>query len=227
MKNTTKTLAIIGLAAVLAPAIMIGVAHSSDHADTPDIAANPGTDISDVYIFPSPEDSKKVVLAMNVHPLVAPGAGNTTYFDPNTLYQFKIDSNSDGVEDKVIQVKFGPAGPNQTVSISSPVKPTLTGTQSQLESALPTKGTINQTFSPTADMKVFAGGREDPFFFDLEQFFNIFPDRATPLTGTAIAEPNKPMAAGWRATGAAKDFLSTGNYNVLSIVIELPRSVLQ
>lgn len=227
MTNNAKKLTLLGLAAILAPAILVGVARSSDHADTPEIAANPGRDISDVYIFPSKEDSKKVVLAMNVRPLIGAGAGMTTYFDPNTLYQFKIDTDSDGVEDKVIQAKFGPAGPGQTVSITAPIKPSTTGTINKMETPLETTGVINQTFSPMADMKVFAGGREDSFYFDLEQFFNIFPDRATPLTGTVIAEPNKPMAAGWRAKGVAKDFLSTGNYNVLSIVIELPRSVLQ
>ena len=227
MKHTKTKLIAVGLAAIVAPAVLIGVGRASDHADTPDIAANPGTDLTDVYIFPSPEDSNKVVLAMNVHPLIGPGQGATTYFDPNVLYQFKIDTNGDGVEDKVIQAKFTGTGPTQTVQISGPLRPSTVGTTNQLESPYPKSGTINTTFTPRAGVKVFAGGREDPFFFDLEQFFTIFPDRATPLTGTPVANPNTPQAAGWRAPGVAKDFLSTGHYNVLSIVIELPRELLK
>ena len=75
-------------------------------------------------------------------------------------------------------------------------------------------------------MQVFAGVREDSFFFDLEQFFTIFPDRATPINGIPVANPNDPQATTWRAPGTAVDFLSNGNYSVLSIVVELPKSLL-
>ena len=74
-------------------------------------------------------------------------------------------------------------------------------------------------------MKVFAGPREDPFFFDLEQFGNILPDRLVP-PGLKPAPPagqeNTPMAATWRAPGVAKDFLA--NFNVLALVVELPKA---
>jgi hypothetical protein len=227
LNKSTKKLTLIGLAALLAPAILIGVSRASDHADTPDIAANPGTDITDVYVFPSPSNNKNVVMVMNVHPLIASGQGPSTSFDPNVLYQFKIDTNGDGVEDKVIQVKFTGTGSNQQYQVSLPEKPSTTGTSNQLEDLLTPKGTINQTFSPNPQMKVFAGAREDPFFFDLNQFFTIFPDRATPISGVPVANPNTPQAGGWRAPGVAQDFLSVNHFNVLSIVIELPRRFLQ
>ncbi len=221
-----KRLALVGLVALAVPVVLIGRSHASDHADTPDIAANPGTDITDVYVFPSPTTSGNVVFAMNVHPLIAAGQGTAVSFDPNVLYQFKIDRDGDGVEDEVIQAKFSGTGANQTVQIAGPVHPSSTGTTTHFESPHTTIGAINSTFSPRSGMKVFCGGREDPFFFDLEQFFTIFPDRATPITGTPIADPNTPKAGGWRAPGAAQDFLSTHNYNVLSIVIELPKKLL-
>ena len=74
-------------------------------------------------------------------------------------------------------------------------------------------------------MTVFAGPREDPFFLDLEQLFTIFPDRASSITGTVIANPNAPQATTWRAAGVAKDFLK--DLNVLAIVVELPKSKLR
>jgi uncharacterized protein DUF4331 len=222
----------IGLAVAALATVAIRRSYASDHADTPNIAANPGEDISDVYMFPSPANSNDVVLAMNVHPLISPGSGPSTSFDPNVLYQFKIDNTGDGVEDLVIQAKFTGTGPTQTVSIAGPMRPSTTGSSNVLETPFTTTGTINTTFSPAPGMKVFAGAREDSFFFDLDQFFKILPDRATPITGTPVANPNAPQATTWRpapgagVTDPAQDFLSVHQFNVLSIVIELPKSSL-
>lgn len=227
MIKLTRKFALMGLAALVAPAILIGVGRASDHADTPDIAANPGTDISDVFAFPSSDNPNNVVLAMNVHPLIGPGQGNTVSFDPNVLYQFKIDTYGDGLEDKVIQVRFSGTGASQKVTVSGPIKPDVVGTTTTLTNPYSVTGSINQTFSPATGIKVFCGPREDPFFFDLEQFLKIFPDRATPLTGKPIADPNTPKDTGFRPAGQAKDFLSVNQLNVLSIVVELPRSLLQ
>ena len=227
MQRKTKLWTGIALAALMAPAALLTTSRASDHADTPNIAANPGTDITDVFAFPSPENPDNVVLVMTVNPLIAPGQGPSTSFDPNVLYQFKMDTNGDAVEDKVIQVKFSGTGAGQTVSVSGPVAPSTTGSFNRQETAHATTGLINTTFTPVAGMRVYAGGREDPFFFDLEQFFNILPDRATPLTGVPIGNPNDPQQTSWRAPGVAVDFLSNGGYNVLAIVVELPRTMLQ
>jgi hypothetical protein len=89
-------------------------------------------------------------------------------------------------------------------------------------------GTVGTAFAPGAGIRVFAGTREDPFFFDLERFFTIFPDRGVPTGLTQPPEnPNQPMATTWRPAGEARDFLSAGGYNVLSIVVELPKSMVQ
>ena len=232
MNPSIKKLTAQGLAALVAPAVLISRGYTSDHADTPSIAANPGQDISDVFMFPSTTNANDVVLVMNVHPLIGPGMGPATSFDPNVLYQFKIDNTGDGVEDLVIQAKFSGSGTTQKVSIAGPLKPSTTGTANVLESAYPTTGTINAAFSPTAGMKVFCGAREDPFFFDLDQFFTILPDRATPVTGTPISNPNVPQAGSWRpapgpgVVNPAQDFLSVHKFNVLSIIVELPKSML-
>lgn len=214
----------LALAAMAVPAIFIPLARGSDHADTPQIASLPGTDITDVYVFPSPENGNNVVLVMNVNPLITPAGAASASFDPNVLYQFKIDLDGDNVEDRVIQATFEGTGAAQTVHIAGPMAPAQVGTSNTKLTPYATSGTINTTFTPATGIKVFAGVREDPFFFDLEQFFTIFPDRATPITGTPVANPNQPQATTWRAPGQAVDFLSNGGFNVLSIVVELPRT---
>ena len=218
-------LAGLGLASAVG---LLGVQHvyASDHADTPQIAAAPGTDLTDVYIFPSPANANNVVLAMNVHPLITPSTKNSTTFDPNVLYQFKIDNDLDGKEDRVIQVWFEGTGPTQIVHVAGPAVPNSQGTTNTALHPYSVTGTFGSTFSPTGGMQVFTGVREDPFFFDLEQFFTIFPDRQTPLNGVPVANPNQPQSTTWRAQGVAVDFLSNGKYSVLSIVIELPKSML-
>jgi hypothetical protein len=207
----------------------LGVARlalSSDHADTPQIAASPGTDITDVFVFPSPTNANNVVLTMCVSPLIPKAGAATRQFDPNVLYQFKIDNNNDAIEDLVIQAKFDGTGTGQAVSIVGPAAPRLLGNQTKLAAApYATVGTLGSAFSPTSGMQVFAGPREDPFFFDLEQFFAIFPDRATPISGVAVAEPNKPLFTTWRAASVAKDFLT--DLNLLAIVVELPKSAVR
>jgi len=212
--------------AILVAAVGVQFAIASDHADTQEVVDRPGTDISDVYIFPSPENPDNVVFAMNVNPLIA--RGGTASFDPDVLYQFKIDMNDDGREDKVIQVRFTGTGANQKVFVSGPSAPNQVGTTNTLLTSNWTAGDVNTPFvMPQLGGKVFAGVREDSFFFDLEQFFTILPDRGVPSGLTSPpTNPNQPMATSWRPAGQAVDFLSNGGFNVLSIVIEMPKSAL-
>ena len=222
MFSSRKKLALLAIGVGLIPTLLFARARGSDHADTPAIAALPGTDLSDVYIFPSPSNANNVVLVMCVHPVIPSGAGLTTDFDPNVLYQFKIDNSGDFKEDLVIQAKFTGSGATQKVQIAGPVAPSRTGTVTQFETPDSVSGTINNTFTTSTGIKVFTGGREDPFFFDLEQFFKILPDRNVPGIAVSTTTP----ANSFRPAADAKDFLSVNNLNVLSIVVELPKSQL-
>jgi hypothetical protein len=216
---------------LLVPMLLIAVSLSikaSDHADTAENVNRIGADLTDVFIFPSPEDDDNVVLIMDVHGLIPAGQGAS--FDPGVLYQFKIDTTGDLIEDLVIQAKFFGTGPSQTVGIAGPMKPLTTGTSAIYGRRNPVLGPINEAFQPNPaglpGMKVFAGLRADPFFFDVEQLYTIFPDRHTPLTGKVqnFPDPNAPHAGGFRPPGQAQDFLA--DLNVLSIVVELPRVAL-
>ncbi len=198
----------------------VGLALASDHQDTTDVELNPSMDMTDLYLFPSPVPGR-VVLVMNSWGVLTPAETPTTYFDPNILYQFKIDNNHDGIEDKVIQVSFKGAGANQTVEVRGPVAPPVVGAMDNtISTARPViTGATRTTLGSASGVQVYAGPRDDPFFIDLEQFFRIIPDRK-PVTGALSQLPDSPTAAAWRNPGI--DFLA--GFNVLSIVIELPAS---
>ncbi len=226
MVITRKHLAILTLTAALAvPLLVIRNARGSDHADTPAIAANPGFDITDVHIFPSPSNANNVVLSLCVHPLLTTAEAPTATFDPTCLYQFKIDNTGDAVEDLVLQASFTGTGANQVAHIGFG-KPPVVGIVSSMLPADPITGRINTTFTTSNGIKVFTGPREDPFFFDLEQFFTILPDRETPLNHIYVNNPDTPQAASFRPPGQAVDFLSSNHFNVLAIVAEMPKSML-
>ncbi len=211
--------ATVALASALA---LYGVhaSRASDHLDSPAVQARPGADITDVYAFPAPDDDKNVVLVMDVHPVIPAGQGRSTFFDPGVMYQLKIDNTGDHVEDSVIQFRADGTGTAQTIHVYGPAKPAQTGTTS---SWVGETGTVAYDKAATLNggIEVYAGPRKDPFFFDLAQFFKIIPDRAGHAPGV---KPPAATASGFNNPGV--DFLSSNKLNVLSLVVELPRTAL-
>jgi len=224
-RRNKKTLLTLGL--LLVPTTLTALyaarVQGSDHADTVENVNRLGADLTDVFIFPNPGDPSRVALVMCVRGLIPAGQGANFSFDRDVLYQFKIDNSAplDASEDLVIQAKFGAPGPNQTVAISGPAAPANIGAVISQLAAHPTTGIKGVPFSPVAGMTVFAGARKDPFFFDLERFGQILPDRLVPPGLTQPpADPNLAQVASWRNPGV--DFLA--NLNCLAIVVELPKS---
>jgi high-affinity nickel-transport protein len=237
-KMNRKAIGIVAAVAVLAA---LGTAFSlygarpglsSDHADSPAMLARPGADITDVYVFPA-ADTNNVVLAMDVHPLIPAGQGPSTFFDPGVMYQLRIDNTGDHVEDLVIQFSASePKDGSQTITLHGPGKPNQAGTENTW---IGSSGTFkyNTVSKLKGGVTVFAGPREDPFFFDLARFFEIIPDRnfGNHLNGktvpAATANGFRGFAAGSSCdTTPSQDFLSANKFNVLSLVIELPRTAL-
>src|SRR5213080_4143249 len=128
----------------LGTAGVIKLARGSDHQDTPDVELNPASDMTDVYVFPG-SSPDRMVLVLNSWAFITPAQTASTYFDPNLLYQFKIDNNADGVEDKVIQISFDGTGADQMVNVRGPVAPPVVGAMgNKIASAAPgVSGKIN------------------------------------------------------------------------------------
>jgi Domain of unknown function (DUF4331) len=218
-----RGVAVFGAAALVA-ATGIGVARASDHQDNPLVELNAAMDMTDVYAFPGATPDR-VVLVLNSSAFLTPAAAPRASFDQNLLYQFKVDNTGDAKEDRVIQVTFKGTGPDQTVEVRGPTAPVVVGAMNnQVANVDPViTGRINQSLGSATGVQVFAGAREDPFFIDLEQFFRIVPDRK-PVSGTLSMLPDAPSASSFRSSSAAVDFVK--GFNVLSIVVELPASML-
>ena len=212
-------LAIAGAGLALTARATLG----SDHQDTPEVELSPRMDINDVYAFPGSSEDR-IALVMTTSSPITPAQASSATFDPNLLYQLKVDNNGDAVEDLVLQITFEGTGANQTVRVRGPIRPELTGTRNTIVGSAPaTTGTINTPFGSSSSIQVFAGIRDDPFFLDLEQFFRIVPDRR-PVSGPLSQLPDQPSATAFRQAGQAVDYLR--GFNTLAIVIELPEAML-
>ena len=221
------------VAATIALAGVAGVARlatGSDHQDTPFVELNPKTDLTDVYVFPG-SASGRIVLAMDSRAFLTPAQAtdpDQASFDKNLLYQFKIDNNGDAIEDKVIQVTFTGEGANQQVQVRGPMAPPVVGAmENEVADATPAvTGALNTSLGSANDIQVFAGPRDDPFFIDLEAAFCILPDRRPvggPLSSSCALQPNGQATFYFRNPGI--NYVS--GYNVNTIVVELPSSLLE
>jgi hypothetical protein len=220
----TRPRALLAITAVVAAATgATRLAIGSDHQDTPLVELNPRMDLTDVYAFPG-SAAGRIALVMNTSGFLSPGQTAAAAFDPSILYQFKIDNDDDQVEDKVIQVTFDGSTTGQTVHVRGPFSPTVTGAMMNVvsTSASDLSGPFNTNIGSASDIQVFAGPRDDPFFLDLEAAFCILPDRR-PSTG-ALSQPCAlPGGAAFRDPGVNY----VAGFNVLSIVVELPSSLIE
>lgn len=204
-------------------AVAAGSLRGSDHQDTPEVELSPRMDINDVYAFPGSSDSR-IALVMTTSSPITPAQAAGAAFDPDLLYQIKVDNDGDAVEDYVLQFTFEGTGAGQRVSLRGPLAPAMTGRWTRIAAASPVlSGTINTALGDPAGIQLFAGVRDDPFFLDLEQFFCIIPDRR-PVSGALAGACTTGVSGGFRPAGQALDYLS--GFNTLALVIELPESLL-
>jgi hypothetical protein len=195
---------VVWLASFLAIA---GIFVAADHIDAPAVSGGP-TDITDLYVFQSPENSNNLVFTANIQGLMDPVMTSTATFDPNSMLEFNIDNDGDNIEDLVIQCFYE----NDQLWVYGPAAPKIVGTQSQPITDANNIRTNITAYNSTPSiaegngMKAFAGPRDDPFFFDFTQY-------------TAILEGN---ATGFNNPGN-DTFAGT---NVLSTVVEVPKSML-
>ncbi|MGH7282769.1 MAG: DUF4331 family protein [Polyangiaceae bacterium] len=145
------TLAGVALAATLGATRL---ARSADHLDAPATSADPTADIADVFSW---VDGSNTVFAMTVYPLAATG----TTFSDSVQYVFHTQSgaaygNVTGNDTNII-AEFDTAG---KIQLWVGANEYVTGDPSAATGLASADGKV----------KVFAGLRADPFFFNLDGF---------------------------------------------------------
>ena len=82
-------------------------AFAASHREAPITALDHKADITDWFAFVSPEHPDRVILILNVDPFLEPSNGPNYFpFDPNVLYEMKIDNDHDGIADVTFQFQF-------------------------------------------------------------------------------------------------------------------------
>ena len=154
----------------------------SHHYSGPDFGFPRGDarlDFTDLYAFPKPGKAGKSILVMNVHPSAIvdpPGLTTTEPFSPEALYEFRIDTNGDGVADITFGVRFSSrADGSQTATLRRLEGATGRGDTGRIiiESA-PVSTGRDARVAEAGGYRFFAGWRSDPFFFEVRGILNNF-----------------------------------------------------
>ena len=210
-----------GLAAalVLTPVIV----QAADHLDGPQVAAMPAADINDVMAWMS-SDASKVNLVMTVWP----NAGPAAKFGDNIAYTFKTRSAAATAFPQ-------PAGSQKdlrcTFTASQVITCSLDGISVSGDASITTG-----IESASGEIKVFAGLRNDPFFFNLAGFRETaeivtgaassltFDSDGCPELNTATSNALVTQLKTAPGGGAAEDFFA--DFNTLAIVVQVDKDLL-
>lgn len=184
--NRTK-LALSFVAALCIIAIIGVAAFAADHSEAPGTKADVAADIADVYAW---HEGEKLVAVLTYAGLQATTEGQSATYDKDVLYTVHIDSDGDNASDTDVYVRFGQNGAGDWgVQVEN-----LPGTTEAVV------GAVGEAIDAGNGLSVYAGLKDDPFFFDLEGF------NTTLETGTVSFNPERDSVAG---------------LNVSSIVLEM------
>jgi hypothetical protein len=123
-------------------------AFAADHLDGPAVSNDPAADINDLYAFVNPNDPDELIFAATVMPL----ADRRSRFSDAVEYRFNLQNAASGSAPAIIACRF----PGKAVICRGPQESEVAGPQ----------GRVNRE----GGLRVFAGLRDDPFFFDLVAF---------------------------------------------------------
>jgi Domain of unknown function (DUF4331) len=132
----------------------------SDHFSGPAVMGDPSVDITDFYVFPSPERPGNVVLIMDVSPM----ATAQSFFSDVLTYRFRLRP--------VTRTRGAIAHGTAEYTIDARFSDVPEGTASQRGTVVTSDGrkasfVLGETVEQDG-MRVFAGLVSDPFFMDVE-----------------------------------------------------------
>lgn len=209
-----------GLAGLAVVALLATQGQAADHVDSPTLTTNPMADITDVYSWMT---GSNLNLVMDV----SPTDDGTHSFGSAVLYVFHLTSKVElgvgapgGVETKVILRFASNTSVECWVTDATGTKDYVTGDPSNPAGVASILGKV----------KVFAGRRSDPFFFNATGFaaavtaIKMFPTNPPPDAAGC------PIGINTTDAGQVRSLLATGGdafatTNVMSVVVQLDKSL--
>lgn len=203
MRKTRKIM--IGLVAII---VATGVFVAADHIDAPGTMGTTA-DIADYFAFEPTEGSDNTTFIVDLQSNVLPELAYGT-FDEDVLTEINIDTNGDLVEDAVIQA----IARDGRMYFFGPVAPSETGLSSQVAVGSPLgdveiSGSTAIVETTANGVSLFAGPRQDPFFFDFFRF-------------NEVVAPSMDDNSGFNNPGMD----TFDGANTMSIVVEVPNSLI-
>ncbi|HST17246.1 MAG TPA: DUF4331 domain-containing protein [Gaiellaceae bacterium] len=225
-----KVAVALGAAALVTLALVAAVvrgsgpstAGASSHREAPLISEDPSADNTDLYAFRSPDKPDTLTIVSNFIPGEDPAAGPNYYtFSPTARYDIYVDRNGDGKPDVTYYFQFqrktgpfflGDTVQPYTVTRIANGKSTVVARASTPPDNIGPRSTPNyhslamKAVAPLAGGgQVFAGQRDDPFFADVGDIFDLLAIRK-----------------GTGDSGGGKDFLA--GYAVHTLALQIPIS---
>ncbi|MUL37846.1 hypothetical protein BWI75_16310 [Gloeocapsopsis sp. AAB1 = 1H9] len=213
-----------GVVVAIAPQYIKASDHDDGEVDTKGRNLN----LTDLFVFREKDQNRSaaandLIFVMNTNPRSL--ARQQYFFSTTARYEFKVtrvgnkNAQPTGREDVVLRFEFSPPTANgqqefKLSAISDGTTRVATGKTTPLRPNPAAAPVINQLYLGGSRLTVFAGLREDPFFFDVEQYFRV-------RAGALGIGPEKAF----RPPERAIDF--TKGYNVNAIVVRIPRSFLR
>jgi hypothetical protein len=197
-------------------------AGASSHREAPLISEDPSADNTDLYAFRSPDKPNTLTIVSNFIPGEDPAAGPNYYtFSPSARYDVYVDRTGDGRADVSYYFQFKRRnGPFFLGDTAQPYTVTrVVGGKSQIVArGVTPPDNIGPRSTPNYHAlaqkavtalagggQVFAGQRDDPFFADVGDIFDLLAIRK-----------------GTGSDGGGKDFLA--GYAVHTIALQIPIS---
>src|ERR1700757_1074744 len=107
MKSSKTKLPKSFVVCAMALLVLLPASFASSHREAPISALDHSADVTDWNAFVSYNHPDRVTMILNVDPFLEPSNGPNYFpFDPNVLYEMKIDNNQDGIEDVTFQFRF-------------------------------------------------------------------------------------------------------------------------
>lgn len=206
---------------VLAAGLFSQPVRAADHADGPAAKADPAADITDVFAWMS-ADAKKVYLVMDLVRNATPASK----FSDSVQYVFHTTSRA----------SFGaPASPEVNVICTFDAAQKIQCWAGNGAYVTGDASNVNGIASGDGKLKVFAGLRDDPFFFNLAGFQATGAAVAAAASSLTFDPAGCPALDQATATTLVTQLLTApgggpaidnfAKFNVLAIVVALDKSI--